>query len=342
MNKTTSIFVSGFLVGVLVATIGFSFLRRYQISTGDAGDRARVVLKLGHSLDVAHPAHKAMENMRQRLETLSGGEMTIDIYPGSVLGSETQCIEQLQNGSLSLSRPSAAVIENFVPEMAVFGLPYVFRDSRHFRTVLDGEIGKRLLVEGESKFIRGLCYHDSGSRNFYGKFPVLTPQDLNDRKIRVMNSATAINMVEAMGAAPTPISPGELYSALSQGIVDGAENNLPTFAHSRHYEVCKHFSLDGHTRIPALVLVGTKAWSQLSPQQQQWLQTAATESAKVQRELWATATQEAREIVEAAGVTVHEVDVRNFAQKVKPMLDLVEDEKVKATLAAIQKVKSDE
>jgi len=97
---------------------------------------------------------------------------------------------------------------------------------------VDGEIGKRLLVEGESKFIRGLCYHDSGSRNFYGKFPVLTPQDLNDRKIRVMNSATAINMVEAMGAAPTPISPGELYSALSQGIVDGAENNLPTFAHS--------------------------------------------------------------------------------------------------------------
>ncbi len=342
MSKTTSIFISGFLVGVFVATVGFSFLRRHQLSTGDAGNSARVVLKLGHSLDVAHPAHKAMEHMRQRLESLSGGEMTIDIYPGSVLGSETQCIEQLQNGSLSLTRTSAAVIENFVPEMAVFGLPYVFRDEQHFRAVLDGEIGKRLLGEGEARFIRGLCYHDSGSRNFYGKFPVLTPQDLNDRKIRVMNSATAINMVEAMGAAPTPIAPGELYSALSQGIVDGAENNLPTFAHSRHYEVCKHFSLDGHTRIPALVLVGTKAWNRLSSQQQQWLQTAATESSTLQRELWATATQEARQLVEAAGVTVYDVDVQDFADKVKPMLDQVSDEKVKATLAAIQKVKSDE
>ncbi|MDA8563361.1 TRAP transporter substrate-binding protein [Mariniblastus sp.] len=342
MNKTTSIFVSGFLVGVLVATVGFSILRRYQASTGDAGNNAQIVLKLGHSLDVAHPAHKAIENMRERLESLSGGEMTIDIYPSSVLGSETQCIEQLQNGSLSLTRTSAAVIENFVPEMAVFGLPYVFRDQQHFRTVLDGEIGKRLLLEGESRFVRGLCYHDSGSRNFYGKFPVMAPKDLSGRKIRVMNSATAIAMVEAMGAAPTPIAPGELYSALSQGIVDGAENNLPTFAHSRHYEVCKHFSLDGHTRIPALVLVGTKAWNQLTPQQQQWLQTAAIESATVQRELWATATDEARQIVEAAGVTIHEVNVQNFAKQVKPMLDLVSDAKVKATLAAIQKVESDE
>ena len=342
INKTASVFICGLLVGSLVTTVGFSCLRRFQLSSGDAGSSARVVLKLAHSLDVTHPAHQAMEHMRKRLETLSGGEMTIDIYPGSVLGSETNCIEQLQNGSLSLTRTSAAVVENFVPEMAVFGLPYVFRDSQHFRAVLDGEVGKRLLIEGESRFIRGLCYHDSGSRNFYGKFPVLTPEDLSGRKIRVMNSATAINMVEAMGAAPTPIAPGELYSALSQGIVDGAENNLPTFTTSKHYEVCKHFSLDGHTRIPAMVLIGTKAWNRLAPQQQQWLQTAADESATLQRELWAEATDKARKIVEAEGVTIHEVDVQSFARKVKPMLDRVSDEKVKATLAAIQKVKSDE
>lgn len=342
MNKSTSIFISGLLAGVLLATVGFSVLRRYQLSTGDAGNSARLVLKLGHSLDVAHPAHQAMEHMRKRLETLSGGEMTIDIYPGSVLGSETQCIEQLQNGSLSLTRTSAAVIENFVPEMAVFGLPYVFRDAQHFRAVLDGEIGSRLLLEGESRFIRGLCYHDSGSRNFYGKFPMLSPEDLSGRKIRVMNSATAIDMVEAMGAAPTPIAPGELYSALSQGIVDGAENNLPTFTTSKHYEVCKHFSLDGHTRIPAMVLIGTKAWDRLLPQQQQWLQTAADESATLQRELWAAATAKARKTVEAEGVTVYDVDVQNFARKVKPMYARVTNEKVKQTLAAIQEVESDE
>lgn len=339
MSKSTSVFVSGLLVGVLLATVGFSLLRRYERSSDNTKGDARVVLKLGHALDVGHPVHKAIDHMRQRLEELSGGEMTIDIYPGAVLGSETQCIEQLQNGSLSMTKTSAAVIENFVPEMAVFGLPYVFRDKQHFWAVLDSEIGERLLQEGKARFIRGLCYYDSGSRNFYGKFPVESPDDLKGRKIRVMNSATAIQMVEAFDAAPTPIAWGELYSALAQGIVDGAENNLPTFSATKHYEVCKHFTLDGHTRIPDVLLVGTKSWEQLNTQQQKWLQAAADDSAVVQRELWEEATQQAREQAESEGVTVYEVNTQDFANKVQAMLGQVADEKVKATLAAIQDVK---
>lgn len=341
MNKPASIFLSGLLVGILLATAGFSALRRYQRSTGNQ-DNAQIVLKLGHVLDVGHPVHKAIEHMRERLETLSGGQMTIDIYPGAVLGSETQSIEQLQNGSLSMTKTSAAVIENFVPEMAVFGMPYVFRDQQHFWAVLESEIGQRLLQEGESKFIRGLCYYDSGSRNFYSKSPIRTPDDLKGKKIRVMNSATAIKMVESIGASPTPIAWGELYSALAQGIVDGAENNLPTFAATKHFEVCKHFTLDGHTRIPDVLLVGTKTWSSLTAQQQQWLQTAANDSAEVQRELWAEATQQARTESEAAGVTVYEVDPQTFADKVKPMLGQITDKKVKETLAAMQGIQTDE
>lgn len=327
---------------MLLATAAFSLLRRYQRSDGSVADRARVVLKLGHALDVGHPVHEAIEHMRQRLETLSSGEMTIDIYPGAVLGSETQCIEQLQNGSLSMTKTSAAVIENFVPEMAVFGLPYVFRDERHFWAVLDGEIGSRLLQEGESKFIRGLCYYDSGSRNFYSKQPIRTPDDLAGRKLRVMNSATAIEMVEAFGASPTPIAWGELYSSLAQGIVDGAENNLPTFSSNKHYEVCKHFTLDGHTRIPDVLLVGTKTWNRLTPQQQAWLTEAAEDSATVQRDLWANATKEAREKAESEGVTVHEVDVAAFAGKVEPMLGQVVETRVKDTLAKIRGVRTDD
>ena len=335
MSKSTSLFVSGLLFGVLLATAGFSVLRRYQRTSGGVGDNARVVLKLGHALDVGHPVHQAIDHMRKRLETLSDGEMTIDIYPGGVLGSENQCIEQLQNGSLSMTKTSAAVVESFVPEMAVFGLPYVFRDQQHFWTVLDGQIGSRLLLEGKSKFIRGLCYYDAGSRNFYSKSPIRSPADLKGMKIRVMNSATAIEMVEAIGAAPTPIAWGELYSALAQGIVDGAENNFPTFSTTKHYEVCKHFTLDGHTRIPDILLIGTKSWNRLTSQQQQWLQAAANESAEVQRELWATETQRSREKAEAEGVTVYEVDVNSFAQTVTPMIERVTD---KATLAAIRGV----
>ena len=237
-----------------------------------------------------------------------------------------------------MTKTSAAVVENFVPEFAIFGLPYVFRNEEHFWNVLDGQIGQRLLQEGQSKLIRGVCYYDSGSRNFYSKSPILSPKDLKGKKIRVMNSATAIAMVEAIGAAPTPISSGELYSALSQGIVDGAENNLPTFYSNRHYEVCKHFTLDGHTRIPDVMLIGTKTWDRLTPQQQKWLQTAANDSAKFQRELWAEGTQLAREQAEAEGVTVHEVDVSTFESKVESMLDQVEDAKVRETLAKIRGV----
>ena len=138
-----------------------------------------MVLKLGHALDTNHPVHKGMEFMKERLEELSDGSVTMNIYPGSVLGSEVQCIEQLQNGSLAMTKTSAAAMENFIPEMSVYGLPYVFRDVDHYWNVLKGPIGQGLLQQGESKFLRGLCYYDSGSRNFYTKDrPIRSPEDL--------------------------------------------------------------------------------------------------------------------------------------------------------------------
>ena len=277
--------------------------------------------------------------MKGRLEELSGGTITIDIYPGSVLGSEVECIEQLQNGSLAMTKTSAAALEGFVPEMAVFGFPYLFRDEAHCWSVLDGDVGKRLLEKGSSRYLRGLCYYDAGSRNFYTKDrPIEKPEDLANMKIRVMKSATAMNMVEAFGASPTPIAWGELYSALAQGTVDGAENNLPSFASNKHYEVCKHFVLDAHTRVPDMLVVGTKTWDRLDEQQRGWLQQAAQESSEFQRELWAEETLKARELAEEQGVTVYEVDGSKFAAMVKPMLDEVEDETLKQLLLEIKEV----
>jgi tripartite ATP-independent transporter DctP family solute receptor len=338
MSKSASMFVGGILIGALLATAGFSLFLRGQKSSG-AGEH-QMVLKLGHGLDTAHPVHIAMEFMKQRLEELSGGRVTIDIYPSSVLGSETQCIEQLQNGSLAMTKTSAAAIENFVPVMSVFGLPYVFRDSEHYWKVLNGEIGQRLLQQGEAKFLHGLCYYDGGSRNFYTKNkPIRTPDDLKGLKIRVMNSKTAIDMVKAMGGSPTPISWGELYSALAQGTVDGAENNPPSFTSNKHYEVCKHFTLDGHTRIPDMLLMSSKVWKKLSPQVQQWVTQAAEESSDYQRELWTKKTAEALERAREEGVTVYEVDTDAFAAKVAPMLDEVKNPEVRQLLKQISEVK---
>lgn len=328
----------GLLTGCLIATIGFAVFLRFG-NTGGATS-GQTVLKLAHGLDTAHPVHQSMVLMKQRLEELSGGTVSIDIYPGAILGNETQCIEQLQNGSLAMTKTSTAAIENFVPSMAVFGLPYVFRDSDHFWQVLDGEIGDELLQSGQTKFLRGLCFYDAGSRSFYTKDrPIKTPADLKGLKIRVMNSATSIDMVKSMGASPTPISFGELYSALAQGTVDGAENNPPSFTTNKHFEVCKHFTLDGHTRIPDMLLISTKVWDRLSPEVQSWIQQAADASADFQRDLWRKETVAALETAKSEGVEVYEVDTALFAQKVAPMLANVDQPEVRQLLDRIAEVK---
>ena len=335
MNKPVSYFVGGILVGALIASAGFSLSQYAQ--KGSGGDLK--VLKLGHGLNTEHPVHKAMEFMKTRLEELSDGSLTIDIYACSVLGSENQCIEMLQNESLDMAKASAATMENFVPEISVFGLPYIFRDADHYWNVLNGSIGKRLLEAGESKFLYGLCYYDAGSRNFYTKDkPVRTPDDLLGMKIRVMSSPTAIAMVEAMGASPTAIDWGELYSALQQGTADGAENNPPSFTSSKHYEVCKHFTLDAHTRIPDMLIISTKTWKKLNRNERKWIQQAADESSVFQRQLWQEETVKALELAKAEGVEIYEVDTEAFAAKVAPMLEEVKDRNVRALLKEISEV----
>jgi len=339
MKKEVSFLICGILIGALAATCGFALFLRGSKDVS-AGGNVQVVLKLGHSLDTSHPVHKGMEFMNERLVELSGGTVEIDIYPSSVLGSEVQCLEQVQAGSLAMTKTSTASVENFVPEMSVFGLPYLFRGEEHYWAVLTSDIGKELLEAMQIKDLRGLCYYDSGSRNFYTKDkPILTPDDLKGLKIRVMNSRTAMDMVSALGAAPTPIAWGELYTALAQGTVDGAENNPPSFTSNKHYETCKHFSKDTHTMVPDVLLIGTKTWKNLDPQVQKWVQQAADESSVYQRKLWKEKTIESLEEAKADGVTVYEVDKSLFAEKVKPMYDAIENEKVKDLVVRMRKVK---
>ena len=336
MKERTSFFIAGLLVGALVATSGFAlFLRGRQSRVGS--DRNRVTLKLAHSLDPSHPVHAGLEFMKRRLEELSGGRATIDIYPSSVLGSEVECIEQLQNGALAMTKTSTAALEAFVPEFGVFTLPYIFRDEGHYWRVLEGPLGRELLLKAESRNLRGLCYYDSGSRNIYTvKKPVLTPDDLKGMKIRVMNSRTSMRMMEAFGAAPTPIAWGELYTALQQGTVDGAENNPPSFFSSRHYEVCKHFTLDAHNRIPDIILISARVWQALSPDIQRWLQRAADESTKFQRELWTRKTAEDLEACRRKGVTVYTPDTAPFAARVQELLKSCDGTPVGALLERIR------
>ncbi|MEM9985543.1 MAG: DctP family TRAP transporter solute-binding subunit, partial [Bacteroidota bacterium] len=187
-------------------------------------------LKLAHGLNVDHPVHLGMEFMSKKLEEYSDGKMSLEIYPSSQLGSERQCLELLQIGSLAMTKVSASVMENFSPDIQIFGLPYIFRDRAHAYAVMDGPIGQELLLGSERYWLRGLTYFDAGYRSFYTKTkPVNSPADLKGLKIRVQESPVAMELVRSMDGAPTPIAWGELYTALQQGVVDGAENNPPSF-----------------------------------------------------------------------------------------------------------------
>lgn len=283
-------------------------------------------IKLAHSLEVSHPVHIAMLYMAEKVKEKSGGKMEIDIYPNSQLGSERESVELLQIGSLGMTKISAATMESFSPNFKVLSLPYIFRDKAHYYSVLDGKIGEDLLTEGEQYWLRGLTYYDAGSRSFYANKPINTPSDLKGMKIRVQASNTAIAMINAFGGAATPISTGEIYTAIQQGVVDGAENNHPTFYLSRHYEVAKHYSLNEHTMVPDILLISTRVWENLSPQEQLWLQEAADESAVVQRELWHQAEEEALREVIKAGVSVTYPDKAPFAKMVEPMFETFKSE----------------
>ena len=304
------------LLLLLALGIGLAIHAR-SAQTGRETGQTRY-LKLGHGLPTDHPVHQAMTKFAERLKERSGGKLQVRIYPSGMIGSEAECLKQVQNNQIDISKTSTAVLESSVPELIALGLPYVFRNSRHFWKVLDGPIGKEL---GElTRGMRALCYYDSGQRSFYTtKKPIRTPDDLKGMKIRTQQSRLAMDIVSALGGAPTPIPWGELYTALSQGTVDGAENNLPSFDTGRHMEVCKYFTLNEHTRVPDMLMISRKTWDSLTDQQREWLERAAHESSLKQRELWKEADRIAVERAKKQGVRFIEVDQRPFAEKLRPL-----------------------
>lgn len=298
-------------------------------------------LKIAHSNDASHPVHKGMLYLAERVKEKSAGKLQVTVYPSAQLGQERECIELLQIGSLAMTKSSAAVMEGFAPKFKVLSLPYIFRDNEHLFEVLTGDIGQDLMLEGEKYWLRGLCFYDAGSRSFYTKDkPIDEPSDLEGLKIRVMPSNTAMNMVQHLGGSPTPISYGELYTALQQGVVDAAENNPPSLYSSRHYEVCKYYSLNEHTSIPDILLISTRVWNSLSPQEQQWLQEAADESVEYERKAWEEAVEESLAAMEAAGVKITYPDKEKFAQQVEPMYENYKnDPEIYSLIKRIQSLK---
>lgn len=314
MSKATSFFIFGILLGIITAGGWFSWLG----SSKDASVQGVRVLKIAHSLPNSHPVHLGLVELKKKAEELSGGKMKLNIFPNEQLGSEIQCLEKVQAGTLDITKTSTAPIGNFVPAYKVFSLPYLFKDEAHYWKVLEGPVGKEMLDvlktrgDGSPSGLQGLGYFDSGSRSFYTVKPVRTAADLKGMKIRVMNDQVAMDMVQAMGGSPTPIAFGELYTALKQGTVDGAENNPPSFVASRHYEICKNYTLDHHTRVPDVILISSAVWAKLSAEEQGWLREAVEYASRFQRDLWKVETENCINTLRKEGVNIIEPDVESF------------------------------
>jgi len=309
------------------------------VSLSSCGELSKQkVVYLAHTLPTSHPVHQGMEVFAEKVKEDSGGELSVKIFPDGQLGTEREVLELLQIGSIAMTKVSAAAMANFAPEYKVMGVPYLFRDKEHLFKVLEGKTGEKLLLSGSDYLLRGLCFYDAGSRSFYTKDkPIKTPEDLDGLKIRVMNHQMSVDMVNQMGGSATPMAYGELYTALQQGVVDGAENNPPSFVTSRHYEVCKYYTLDEHSSIPDVLVIGTKYWETLSAQEQVWMKEAATYSSKAQQVFWKNNVEECMVILKAANVEIYKPEKSLFADKSKAVLEgFIEDPKMKEIIDEIK------
>lgn len=280
---------------------------------------AATTLKLSHNHPRDHAVHKAMDYMAKEVRKLTDGEVRIRIYPDAQLGTQRESMELMQNGALDMVKSNAAELEAFSPAYSAFNLPYLFRDKGHYYSVTGGEVGKEILNSSKNSGFIGVTYYDAGARSFYTSKPIKTPEDLKGLKVRVQPSPSAIAMVKALGGSPTPLAYGELYTALQQGVVDAAENNIPSFSLSRHSEVSKYYSMDEHTMVPDVLVVSTKTYDSLTAEQQEALMEAAKASSEYMKELWAESEAKERKKAEKMGVTFVEPDKNAFVQAVQPM-----------------------
>lgn len=268
-----------------------------------------------------YPTVQAMFAMDRILAERTAGEMRLRIYPGGQLGSESDTLVITIFGGLDLNRVNLAPLNSIVPQTLILALPFLFRSTEHLRMALDGAPGKRILAAMTPHGLKGLCYYDSGERCFYNtKRPIRTPADLRGLKIRVPNSDIYVAMVQALGANPTPIPFGEVYQALVQGVVDGAENNWPSYESTRHFEVAKHYSLTRHVLAPEVLVASERSWQKLSEEQQQHLQAAADESVPIMRALWDQRVEDSRQRLLDKGIElVEDVDHESFRERMLPI-----------------------
>lgn len=268
-----------------------------------------------------YPNTVALDKFAELLKERSGGEITLKNFHSGVLGNQPDGIEQVRIGGLAVGNFNLGPIGPIAPEANVVSLPFIFKDMGHMHRALDGEAGDQISAGMAKKGLIALAWYDSGARSFYNsKKPVKTPADVVGMKVRVMNNDLYSGMISAMGGNPSPMAFSEVYQSLKTGVVDGAENNWPSYESTGHFEVAGFYSLSQHLIIPECVCINADIFNALSADDQAMVKGAARESAVLQRELWEKRAIASREKVMAAGVTFNEIpDKSEFQAAMEPV-----------------------
>lgn len=308
---------------ILLLFVGLLLLLVVSGCSMQAQAEDKVVLRYAYASN-SQPVKDAMAKFGELLSEKTNGEVTVDYFPDAQLGGERELIELTQTGAIDFTKVSGSALEPFSKDYSIFGVPYLFDGEDHFyKTMEKSEIMDSIYQSTEDLGFVGLTYYDSGQRSLYmTDGPVTTPEDIKGKKIRVMQSETAIKMIELLGGSPVPMGSNEVYTSLQQGILDGAENNEFVLVTAGHGGVAKYYSYDEHTRVPDIVVVNNETLNQLTEDQRQAVYEAAKESTEYEKQVWKEAVEkEKEEAIEEHGVEFNDVDNKPFLEAVQPLHD---------------------
>lgn len=295
-------------------------------AAGSSSD-GTTVLRLAENHPDDYPTTIGDKEFARLVEEKTDGRYKIDVYSGGQLGEESDTLELVQLGAIDLVRTNVTPVTQLSDEIGVLSMPFLFEDEEEKWEKLNGEIGQELLDTLEGSNLVGLAFYDSGERSIYNtKRPLESPEDMKGLKIRVQNSALSIEIIEALGASATPMEYGEVFSALQTGVIDGAENNFPSYYTSNHYNVASYFTVNGYSGTPELLMASQDLWDTLSDADKESFREAARESIAVQREAWAELTEKAREAVVEGGSELVEInDIEEWRDAVQPLYEKYDD-----------------